>query len=51
MAAIISKEEILKTIQARSKDERLQLIAEIATLPEPTEDGDPIQKSADPNFN
>ena len=32
--AIINSEEILKAVQAMSIDERLKLIAEIASLPE-----------------
>jgi hypothetical protein len=43
MAAIISKEDILKSIQAMSKDERLQLMGEIVALPEPSPSWDSMQ--------
>jgi hypothetical protein len=34
MATIINKDDILKTAQAMTKEERLKLIAEIAALPD-----------------
>ena len=34
MATIINQEDILKAVQVMSKDERLKLIAEIASLPD-----------------
>jgi hypothetical protein len=34
MATTINKEEILKAVQAMTKEERLKLIAEIAGLPD-----------------
>jgi len=45
MAAIISKEDILKAAQEMSKEERLKLIAEIAILPEPTNDNSPSSQA------
>ena len=43
MATTINKEDILKVVQAMSKEERLKLIAEIAVLPESAGTNDTAQ--------
>jgi hypothetical protein len=46
MATLVNKEEILKAVRSMSKEERLGLIAEIASLPDIAglEEGTPAEK-------
>jgi hypothetical protein len=51
MATTINKEEILKAAQTMSKEERLQLISEIAALPENVYESSAKQITASPDIS
>jgi hypothetical protein len=51
MATTINKEEILKAAQMMSKEERLQLISEIAALPENVCESSTKQNVASPDIS